>query len=364
MDCVRTDQFDFDLPEGRIALRPLVPRDDAKLLVVNPSKKEILDSKVKELCQFLKPGDALVFNNTRVLPASLHALRYRADLSAKVALNLIKQKGERTWRAFVRPAKRLKPGDILRFIVPQTKDFHGTLKASIDAKLSEGEVELTFSLSGQDFEKALCEVGQMPLPPYISLKRAPDIKDIDHYQTIFATIPGAVAAPTASLHFTPDLVHSLEKTSLSLHYVTLHVGAGTFLPVKAEDTGDHHMHSEWAHLSKDTAHELNKVREKGGRIVAIGTTVLRTLETSAGENGELREWSGETKLFITPGYRFKTTDILMTNFHLPKSTLFMLVCAFSGLQTMKSAYAYAIENDYRFYSYGDACLLFPSRDQP
>lgn len=359
---MRTDQFDFLLPEEKIALRPCSPRDFAKLLIVNPVEEVFLDKKVKDLPTFLKSGDALVFNNTKVIPASLTAIRFRGDLAAKVDFNLIKHLEGSQWRAFARPAKKLKPDDVLCFINPKTKLPSSSCQAKVCKIFSDGEVEISFNNSFEDLRNALSEIGQMPLPPYIALKRTPDELDVDDYQTIFATCSGAVASPTASLHFTPALLTALKHQGVSINFITLHVGAGTFLPVKTEDTEQHKIHSEWAHVSKETAQNLNATRREGGRIIAVGTTVLRTLETSTHEDGTFNEWSGDTSLFIQPGYRFKSADILMTNFHLPKSTLFMLVCAFSGLKKMQCAYSYAIKNNYRFYSYGDACLLYPPRD--
>ncbi len=316
------------------------------------------DLHVRDLPGLLRPGDALVFNDTRVIPAALDGVRIRGALSAHVAFNLIKRVDENRWRAFARPAKRLEPGDRVRLGHANTSCLSGALDALVSEKGEAGEVELAFDLSGAVLDEAIAAVGVMPLPPYIALKRAPDEEDRASYQTIFAQKDGAVAAPTAGLHFTPELFTALEARGVSKHFVTLHVGAGTFLPVKAEDTSEHKMHAEWGEVSAATAAALNAVRAKGGRIVAVGTTSLRLLESASAETGEIQPFCGETAIFIQPGYRFKAVDVLMTNFHLPRSTLFMLVSAFAGLETMQAAYRHAIETGYRFYSYGDACLLF------
>ena len=372
---MRTDLFDFQLPESAIALYPASPRDTARLLVVRPISlsprsctlpmtsaaswgEGISDTSVRDLPTLLNPGDALVFNDTRVIAAALDGVRIRGDAQANVAFNLIKRVDGNRWRAFARPAKRLEAGDRVRFGHANTSCLIGALDASVAAKGEAGEVELAFDLSGDVLDAAIASVGAMPLPPYIALKRAADDKDRATYQTIYAAHDGAVAAPTAGLHFTPELFAALEARGISKHFVTLHVGAGTFLPVKADDTADHKMHSEWGEVSSETARALNAVRAKGGRIVAVGTTSLRLLESAASETGEIQPWSGDTAIFITPGYRFKCIDVLMTNFHLPRSTLFMLVSAFAGLGTMRAAYGHAIAQGYRFYSYGDASLLF------
>jgi S-adenosylmethionine:tRNA ribosyltransferase-isomerase len=357
---VRTDLFDFELPEDRIALHPAEPRDSARLLVVNPTHGTLLDRGVLDLPDLLEPGDALVFNDTRVIPAALDGVRLRDGGEAGVAFNLIKRVDASRWRAFARPAKRLNPGDRVRFGHANTACMAGTLDATVSAKLEAGEVELAFDLAGPDLDRAIEAVGDMPLPPYIALKRPPDESDKTSYQTIFAAKDGAIAAPTAGLHFTERLLEKIDRRGISRHLVTLHVGAGTFLPVKAEDTSGHKMHAEWGEISPETAAALNEVRARGNRVVAVGTTPLRTLESAAADDGKLTAWSGETSIFITPGYRFRVIGGLMTNFHLPRSTLFMLVSALSGLQTMQEAYAHAIREKYRFYSYGDASLLFPS----
>jgi S-adenosylmethionine:tRNA ribosyltransferase-isomerase len=357
---VRTDLFDFELPEERIALYPADPRDSARMLVVDPRTGALSDLGVLDLPDLLEPGDALVFNDTRVIPAALDGVRLRDGVTAKVAFNLIKRVDPSRWRAFARPAKRLEVGDRVRFGHTNTSCLMGALDATVVDKLEAGEVELAFDLAGDDLDRGIEAIGAMPLPPYIALKRPPGEADRSSYQTMFAAKDGAVAAPTAGLHFTDRLIEKIDARGISRHVVTLHVGAGTFLPVKADDTSGHQMHSEWGEIDAATAAALNGVRARGGRIVAVGTTPLRTLESAAGEDGMLAAWSGETSIFITPGYRFKVIGALMTNFHLPRSTLFMLVSALSGLETMQAAYAHAIRENYRFYSYGDASLLFPA----
>jgi S-adenosylmethionine:tRNA ribosyltransferase-isomerase len=350
---MRVDLFDFELPESSIALRPCVPRDGARLLVVTPPG--LTDKAVPDLPGLLREGDCLVFNDTRVIPAALDGVRVRAETTAKVAFNLIKRIDAGTWQAFARPAKRLLVEDRVLFGLGAE---HATyLSAHVTAKGEAGEVNLTFDKSGPDLDAAIAAIGAMPLPPYIALKRPPEASDKADYQTMFATRDGAVAAPTAALHFTPELLSSLRARGVTHQTLTLHVGAGTFLPMKVEDTSLHRMHSEWGAINQVTADALNAAKSRGGRIVAVGTTSLRLLESATGEDGVIKPFSGDTAIFITPGYRFKAVDVLMTNFHLPKSTLFMLVCAFSGLDAMKAAYAHAITSGYRFYSYGDACLL-------
>jgi S-adenosylmethionine:tRNA ribosyltransferase-isomerase len=349
---MRVDEFDFELPEKNIALRPAVPRDSARLLVVDPSTTGFANNCVGQLADFLAPGDALVFNDTRVIPAQLEGIRTRGEAVAHIGATLHMRVAADTWRAFIRGAKKVKTGETLDF-------GEGRLNAEVIEKGDGGEVTLRFDCGGANLDAALVEYGHVPLPPYIGLKRAEDDRDRTDYQTIYAREKGAVAAPTAGLHFTDELFGSLEEKGISRHFVTLHVGAGTFLPVKVDDTSDHKMHSEIGVVSPSTAEALNKVRQAGGRIVAVGTTSLRLLESATGETGRIEPWSGATDIFITPGYRFKAVDALMTNFHLPRSTLFMLVSAFCGAATMKQAYAYAIEHGYRFYSYGDASLLFP-----
>ncbi|WP_267354413.1 MULTISPECIES: tRNA preQ1(34) S-adenosylmethionine ribosyltransferase-isomerase QueA [unclassified Methylobacterium] len=354
---MRVDLFDFDLPETSIALRPAEPRDAGRLLVVRPGTA-LADRTVRDLPGSLRTGDALVFNDTRVIPARLHGVRTRPGAPGqRTEAMLHLREGPARWRAFGRPAKRLAPGDMLRF---------GDLTATVAEKGEAGEIVLDFDRSGPELDMAIAAEGVLPLPPYIAGKRAADARDTTDYQTIYARNPGAVAAPTAGLHFSEGLLADLDAAGLRRHHVTLHVGAGTFLPVKAEDTEAHRMHAEIGILDADTAAALNATRAAGGRIVAIGTTALRLLESAARPDGTLAPFSGPTDIFITPGYRFRAVDALVTNFHLPRSTLFMLVSAFSGLDTMRAAYAHAIQAGYRFYSYGDASLLFPGprADQP
>ncbi len=354
---MRTDVFDFELSEQLIALEPASPRDAARMLVVDPANPRFGDARVRDLPSLLRPGDVLVLNDTRVIPAALEGTRVRGANEARVALNLIKRVDDSRWRAFARPAKRLERGDRIRFGGEVRVCLAGTLDATVEARGEAGEVTLAFDLAGAFLDEAIAAIGEVPLPPYIALKRGARTDDRDTYQTIYAARDGAVAAPTAGLHFTPELFQRLEAAGIERAFVTLHVGAGTFLPVKAEDTADHKMHSEWAEIDAATAARLNAARAAGGRIVATGTTSMRVLESAAGEDDIIREFRGETDIFITPGYRFRAVDVLLTNFHLPRSTLFMLVSAFSGLDRMKAAYAHAIANKYRFYSYGDACLL-------
>ena len=354
---MRVDLFDFDLPEERIALRPAEPRDAARLLVVRPGE-ELDDRVARDLPGLLRAGDALVFNDTRVIPAQLSGLRRRGGALAQIDATLHMRVAPDRWKAFARPAKRLDVGDRIEFGHGGNACLLGSLDATVAEKGEAGEVTLAFDLSGPALDEALHAVGHMPLPPYIASRRVEDERDQTDYQTIYAREEGAVAAPTAGLHFTPELFAALDAAGIERHFVTLHVGAGTFLPVKADDTEDHRMHAEIGHVSAETAAALNAAKARGGRIVCVGTTSLRLLESAAAEDGALAEWSGATDIFITPGYRFRTADMLMTNFHLPRSTLFMLVSAFSGLETMRAAYDHAIRNGYRFYSYGDASLLF------
>ncbi len=354
---MRTDLFDFDLPDDLIALAPVRPRDAARLLVVTPGRA-FADAHVHDLPALLQPGDALVVNDTRVIPAALSGLRRRGDgQPAKIAVTLIKRLDAARWRAFARPAKRLVEGDRVHFGSQGNMCLAGQLDATVVAKAEAGEVELAFDFAGAALDEAIRAVGEMPLPPYIALKRGVAAADSADYQTLFAARDGAVAAPTASLHFTPELLAALDARGVTRHTVTLHVGAGTFLPVKADDTADHKMHSEWGEVSRETAAALNAVRARSGRIVAAGTTALRILETAASEDGVVQPFAGDTSIFITPGYRFRSVDALLTNFHLPRSTLLMLVSAFAGLDTMRAAYAHAIAARYRFYSYGDASFL-------
>ena len=355
------DQFDFELPEDRIALRPARPRDSARMLVVRPDDAHpgLEDKTVRELMDYLKPGDAMVFNNTRVIPAQLEGVRDRAGSKAQIGLTLHMRMSPSAWKAFARGAKKLKTGDRVQFGHQDNTCLVGSLDGTITQKGEAGEVEVEFDLSGPALDEALAEVGHIPLPPYIALKRGDDLDDRQDYQTVYATEDGAVAAPTAGLHFTPELLKAIKVHGVSIHHLTLHVGAGTFLPVKVDNTADHKMHEERGTISDETARQLNTCRRQGGRIVAVGTTSLRLLESAADQSGEIQPYDAATGIFITPGYTFRAVDLLMTNFHLPRSTLFMLVSAFSGLDTMREAYSHAIKAGYRFYSYGDACLLYP-----
>jgi S-adenosylmethionine:tRNA ribosyltransferase-isomerase len=369
---MRTDEFDFALPEDRIALRPAMPRDAARLLVVRPGAPvEREDRAIGDLPSLLRSGDALVVNDTKVMAANLHGRRLGRgvggvggdanDREPAIAATLTKRLDGSRWRALVRPAKRLKPGDVVRFGAEGRVCFLDQLDATVEAKgegVGGGEVTFAFAFHGAALDDALAERGDMPLPPYIGSRRAVDERDRTDYQTMFAQAEGSVAAPTAGLHFTESLVQALRERGIALHRVTLHVGPGTFLPVKADDTSGHHMHPEWGAVSAETAAALNATRRAGGRIVAVGSTSLRLIESAAAADGTLAAYSGDTALFITPGYRFRAVDAMLTNFHLPRSTLFMLVSAFCGLDVMRRAYAHAIDSDYRFYSYGDACLLF------
>lgn len=345
---MRVDLFDFDLPEDRIALRPVDPREAAKLLEVQPDGV-FLDHRVGDIVDLLNPGDRLVVNDTRVVPARLYGLRGEVPIEATLHQALGAGSSETTrWSAFAKPGKRLKVGHEVIFA--------DTLMATVVEKRDGGEVILDFAVPQTAFIGMLEKIGEMPLPPYIAAKRTPDDQDKQDYQTTFAEKDGAVAAPTAGLHFTNQLINKLTNKGIEITRVTLHVGAGTFLPVKAEDTDDHKMHSEWGRITAAQAEEINATRALGGRIIAIGTTSLRILEAAGSENG-VQPFEGDTDIFITPGYRFKSVDMLWTNFHLPKSTLMMLVSAFAGFKNMQAAYQHAIDNKYRFYSYGDASLL-------
>jgi S-adenosylmethionine:tRNA ribosyltransferase-isomerase len=354
---MRTDLFDFELAAGHIALRPASPRDSARMLIVEPDAV-LRDRIVADLPQWLEPGDQLVVNDTKVIAAQLKGRRIGRDTEPKIEATLIKRLDGSRWQALVKPAKKLSQGDVVRFGNEGKVCLLGHLDAEVERKGDDGEITLSFSFHGPALDSAIADLGSPPLPPYIAGKRAPDERDAADYQTMFAANEGAVAAPTAGLHFTPGLEGALRARGVAIHLITLHVGAGTFLPVKAEDTAGHRMHSEWGTISRATADALNAARSNGGRIVAVGTTSLRLLESATAGDGTMEPFSGETAIFITPGYRFRAVDILLTNFHLPRSTLFMLVSAFSGLDTMKQAYAHAIKSGYRFYSYGDACLLF------
>ena len=342
---MKVDLFDFELPVERIALRPARPRDAARMLIVRESGP-FEDRGVRDLPQMLRAGDVLVFNDTRVIPAQLEGRRG----DAKIGATLHKRIDLRRWQAFVRNAKRLRPGDVA--------EFGGGVTAVAEERLADGSFVLFFE--GQEPVEVLLErAGRMPLPPYIAGKRDTDEQDRLDYQTMFAAEDGAVAAPTAALHFTPELIAALDAAGIGRETLTLHVGAGTFLPVKADDTADHAMHSEWGRVERDVADRLNAARKAGGRLIAVGTTSLRLLESATGDDGMIGEFSGDTDIFITPGYQFRAVDGLMTNFHLPKSTLVMLVSALMGRERMLSAYRHAIENEYRFYSYGDSSLLLP-----
>ena len=341
---MKVDQFDFDLPADRIALRPARPRDSARMLVVEETR--LSDRRVADLADLLRPGDVLVFNDTRVIPAQLEGVRG----AARVGVTLHKRAGLRSWWAFVRNAKRVRDGDVVEF-------GHG-VSATAAEHADQGAIRFDFA-GNEPVELLLERAGHMPLPPYIASKRPADAEDAADYQTMFAREAGAVAAPTAALHFTDAMIAALDARGVTLETLTLHVGAGTFLPVKADDTADHKMHAEWGRIDQPTADRLNAARAAGGRLIAVGTTSLRLIESAARDDGRIEAFAGDTAIFITPGYRFRAIDGLMTNFHLPRSTLFMLVSALMGLGTMQSAYAHAIKGNYRFYSYGDASLLLP-----
>ena len=398
---MRTDLFDFDLPPERIALRPVTPRDAARLLVVRPGQREggqeiqppfapaqagvqsdqakrgdrnswvpacagtsgeevFEDRHIRDLPDLLRPGDCLVVNDSKVIAARLRGRRIgRGDTEPAIEATLHKRIDGSRWKAFILGARKVQVGDTLRFGAEGRVCYLDELDAQVLHKDESGEVTLSFSFHGPVLDQAIAERGEMPLPPYIASRRAPDEQDKADYQTVYAAPEGSVAAPTAGLHFTEYLLARLAARGIALQKVTLHVGAGTFLPVKSEEIEGHTMHAEYGVVPEEVAGALNATREKGGRIVAVGSTALRLLESAADEDGQLKEFAGETAIFITPGYRFRAVDLMLTNFHLPRSTLFMLVSAFSGLETMKRAYAHAIEAGYRFYSYGDACLLFP-----
>lgn len=349
---MKVTDFDFELPEERIALRPARPRDAARLLHVRADGSHA-DHGVLDLPDLLQPGDLMVFNDTKVIPAALEGVRPARDHGGggdvTVEVNLHKRETGDLWRAFVRPAKRLREGDIVH--------FGEALHATVLSKADGGEIELKFSEAGAALDEAIAATGAPPLPPYIASKRDVDARDSEDYQTLFAREEGSVAAPTAGLHFTERLMDALDERGVERVHVTLHVGAGTFLPVKADDTEDHEMHSEWCEISAEAAEEINRAKADGRRVIPVGTTALRTIESLASGQGVVEASSRDTDIFITPGYDFRIADALMTNFHLPKSTLFMLVSAMSGLEPMQRAYAHAVKDGYRFYSYGDACLL-------
>jgi S-adenosylmethionine:tRNA ribosyltransferase-isomerase len=350
--------FDFNLPDSAIALRPASPRDSARLLEVKPGAP-LADRHVRDLPELLRAGDILVLNDTRVIPARLKGVRLRGENQTQVEATLHRRLGQDAWSAFMRPGKRLAPGDRIVFAPLYAEAvLPGPLEASVRAKGEGGEIDLAFDLSGAALDTAIAAYGAMPLPPYIAAKRGEDERDRADYQTVYAAEDGSVAAPTAGLHFTSELFARLAERGIETAFVTLHVGAGTFLPVKTEDLSEHRMHAEWGEIDAATAQRLTAARAAGRRVIAIGTTSLRLLESAADEAGVIHPFCDETAIFITPGYRFRAIDGLMTNFHLPKSTLFMLVSAFAGYDTMRAAYAHAIATGYRFYSYGDSSLLW------
>jgi S-adenosylmethionine:tRNA ribosyltransferase-isomerase len=361
---MRLSDFDFHLPEELIALRPASPRDSARLLVVKPGESpERTDQRIPDLLGHLRAGDVMVFNDTRVIPARLHGVRLRGDISAKVEIMLHKRDSADTWVVFARPAKKLIVGDRVRFGTAEKASPVGHLEAVVITKTETGEVILRFDLAGPALDQAIMTLGQLPLPPYIAHKRPTDAKDAADYQTVYAQNDGAVAAPTAGLHFTPELLARIDALGVTRCSVTLHVGAGTFLPVKTENVADHRMHAEWGAVSAATAQAINAAKDSGRRIIAVGTTSLRLLESAVASDGRISAWSGDTDIFITPGFRFQVVDMLMTNFHLPKSTLMMLVSAFAGQARMRQVYDHAISSGYRFYSYGDSSLLHRAEGQ-
>jgi S-adenosylmethionine:tRNA ribosyltransferase-isomerase len=345
---MKLDDFDFDLPEGLIATRPARPRTSARLLLAEGDR--ISDQHVRDLIDILRPGDRLVLNNTKVLPARLFGTRQRGEAVAKVEITLLEPRPA-GWRALAKPLRKVQPGEVIR--------FSDQLSAKVAGK-SETDLTLAFDLTGEDFDKALAQAGVMPLPPYIAAKRAADDQDRTDYQTVFARHAGAVAAPTASLHFDEPLLKALAAKGVDFTEVTLHVGAGTFLPVKVEDVTTHRMHAEWGRVTAAAADEINATKRAGGRVIPVGTTALRLIESAADAQGALHPWEGETDIFIYPGYRFRVTDALMTNFHLPKSTLVMLVSALMGEARIRAIYAHAIREGFRFFSYGDSSLLVPN----
>ena len=355
---MKLSSFDFHLPEESIALRPAVPRDSARLLLVEPGGA-LSDLVVTDLPGLLRAGDAIVFNDTRVIAARLSGVRVRGKHRTPVEATLLKRLDAARWTALMKPGKRLAPGDRVLFGDRDTQVCEAArLDATVERKADDGQITLAFDLTDVDLDLAIAAHGHMPLPPYIAAKRPEDAQDDSDYQTVYARVQGSVAAPTAGLHFTESLLKALGNQGVAQHFVTLHVGAGTFLPVKTDDVSDHKMHAEWGEVTPQTAAALNAVRAAGGRIVCVGTTALRLLESATDEAGVVGPFLDETAIFIKPGYRFRAADALMTNFHLPKSTLFMLVSAFAGTDVMKAAYAHAIDTGYRFYSYGDASLLW------
>jgi S-adenosylmethionine:tRNA ribosyltransferase-isomerase len=355
---MRVDLFDFDLPENRVALRPARPRESARVLVIRD--REIEDCVVADAPRLFRAGDLLVLNDTRVIRARLNGRREREGASGvAVEATLHQRLAPERWSAFLKPGKRLKVGDVVRFGAHEDRACTlAGLDARIVEKREEGEAVLDFEIAGVDLDLAIEELGLMPLPPYIASKRPEDEADARDYQTVFARREGAVAAPTAGLHFTVSLLDRLDEAGVERAFVTLHVGAGTFLPVKAQDTDAHRMHSEWREIGEAAAAQINRARAEGRRVIAVGTTALRSLESAVDEEGDVQPCSGPTDIFIKPGYRFRVVDGLWTNFHLPRSTLFMLAAAFIGLERAHAAYRHAIENGYRFYSYGDACLFW------
>jgi len=348
---VKLSDFDFELPEALIATRPAKPRSAARLLVSTPNG--LRDALVRDLADHLWPGDLLIFNDTKVIPARLFGHRRRVTdhgpAEAKIEATLMAPRADGGWNALIKPLRKVAAGEVITFTE--------ALSAQLVGKL-DGQAHLAFSLEGEDFDAALAEAGQMPLPPYIASKRPADAQDKIDYQPIFARQEGAVASPTASLHFDESVMASLDRRAVSHAFVTLHVGAGTFLPVNVENVAEHKMHAEWGEITQDTADKIAATKASGGRVIAVGTTALRLLETAA-RGGAVEAWRGETDIFITPGFEFRAADALMTNFHLPRSTLMMLVAAFIGKGRMDAAYAHAIAERYRFFSYGDASLLWP-----
>ncbi|QFT59681.1 S-adenosylmethionine:tRNA ribosyltransferase-isomerase [Sulfitobacter sp. THAF37] len=352
---MKLSDFDFDLPEELIATRPAVPRSSARLLVADGAA--LHDGRVTDLTDWLRPGDRLVLNDTRVIPARLTGTRSRqsaqGEVSARIEVTLLEPRADGTWAALIKPLRKLKQGERVVF----SADLSATLEA-----VAEGQGHLRFNCSGADFDAALNAAGAMPLPPYIAAKRPADARDKTDYQTVWARHAGAVAAPTASLHFDAPLLAALEAKGVTFSHVTLHVGAGTFLPVKVDDITQHRMHAEWGKVSQGAAAEIAATRAAGGRVIPVGTTALRLIETAA-RDGDIAAWEGDTDIFITPGFRFNVTDALMTNFHLPRSTLMMLVSALMGRQAIRDIYAHAIDGKYRFFSYGDASLLIPKYEK-
>jgi len=348
---MKLSDFDFELPERLIATRPAVPRTSAKMLVAQGD--HITDTTVANMSDWLRPGDRLVLNDTRVIPARLSGLRHRdsaqGPVQARIEVTLLEPRGDADWTALIKPLKKLK--------IDETVVFSADLSARL-VGVEDGQGRLRFNCSGEDFDAALNDAGAMPLPPYIAGKRPADAQDMTDYQTVFAKNAGAVAAPTASLHFDQPLLDQLAEMGVRFSHVTLHVGAGTFLPVKVDDIADHKMHSEWGQVSAQAAAEISATKAAGGRVIPVGTTALRLVETAA-RSGNIQPWEGDTDIFITPGFEFNVADALMTNFHLPKSTLMMLVSALMGQKTIQKIYNHAIESNYRFFSYGDASLLFP-----